>query len=346
MRTLETELRVVTRSPLNAETRLEEQLGLLTPNHRFYLRNHFEMPVAQWPGLVVDGLVETPRRFSIDQLRRLPSRSLVVTLECAGNGRALLNPPTGGTQWALGAVGTAEWTGVPLGEVIGQAGPTGAATEVVFEGADRGRPEAAAPEIAYERSLSLSDAAVAEVILAYGMNGEPLPLEHGAPLRAIVPGWYGMASVKWLVRLTVTGEPFSGRYQRADYVLEDKSAGLLPLREIEPRALITEPKDGASLRAGAELMIRGLAWSGFGEVDRVDISSDGGAAWMPARLEAGAGRFCWRRFELAWSPRRPGLVQLLARTGDSSGRVQPLEQRWNRLGYANNSSYPVQVTVQ
>jgi DMSO/TMAO reductase YedYZ molybdopterin-dependent catalytic subunit len=344
------DLVVRTESPFNAETPLSAQIGIITPNARFYVRNHFAVPrvdAASW-SLSVGGLVRHRHTFGLAELRRLPSRSVIVTLECAGNGRALLEPPVAGEQWQLGAVGTAEWTGVPLVEVLDRAGVGTAVREIVFRGLDhalprrgaRGKPE---PLQHFERSLPVEVAQHPDTLLAYAMNGELIPANHGFPLRLVVPGWYGMASVKWLAEITATDRPFSGYFQTDHYVLAGTEGGAPaePVTQIRVRALITEPEPGDVIRQG-ELTVRGYTWSGHGEVTRVEV--DAGQGWHAARLLDEPLPHAWRRWELTTRVRAGRLV-LRARASDSGGNTQPEEPPWNRLGYANNGVQPVPVAV-
>ena len=234
---------IVSRDPLNAETRLDLQEGVLTPTGRHYVRSHFSFPAP--PGAIaVGGAVRSPRSIGLDALRSLPARSAMVTLECAGNGRAFLDPPAPGEQWKLGAVSTAAWTGVTLRTLLEPAGLFDRVIEVLFRGADGGEPAGLGRRITFERSLPLERALADDVLVAYAMNSAPIPTEHGAPVRLVVPNWYGMASVKWLVEIIAIEEPFRGFYQADRYVSGDQ-----PLRTIRPRAVITAPLD--AVRAGS-----------------------------------------------------------------------------------------------
>ena len=306
---------------------LDRQRGLLTPNHLFYLRNNFPYP-SSWPGLSVGGAVDRPAALDLADLSRFSQKRLIVTVECAGNGRALLDPPVAGEQWSLGAVSTAEWSGTPLRDLLGEIGISSRAVEVAFMGSDR-----------FARSLPLDKALHPDTLLVTGMNGAPLPLEHGGPLRLLVPGWYGMAAVKWLERIAVLTEPFRGHFQVERYVID-----AAPVREMEVRALITDPPAGALLVGGA-IRVAGYAWTGRGQVVKVELSDDGGAGWMEAELVADAAPYGWTRWERTWRPRRSGPAVLIVRATDSTGRVQPQQQRWNRLGYCNNESAPYRMTV-
>lgn len=329
---------VVSRDPFNAETPLDEQIGVITPNPLHYVRSHFADPDPP-DRLVVDGAVASPLLLTMEDVCALPSRSAIVTLECAGNGRAFLDPPAPGEPWRLGAVGTAEWTGVPLQTILGMARPWPRAVELLFRGADEGVPKDVGQRIAFERSLPTERAWSDDVLLAYAMNGEPLPPDHGAPLRLVVPGEYGMASVKWLVRITAVEEPFRGFYQADRYVVHGA-----PLGPIEPRAVITSPRDGGSLPL-RPLVVRGYCWSGTAAVERVEVSVDGGGRWGEAQLGDPLGAHAWRPWRIAWPPAAPGEYTIVARAIDAGGRQQPLEQRRNDLGYANNAARPVRVRI-
>jgi DMSO/TMAO reductase YedYZ molybdopterin-dependent catalytic subunit len=340
---------VRTKRPLNAEMPPAAQVGIITPTARFFVRNHFDVPQVDdtsW-SLTVGGLVRRYRTFSLADLRRLPSRSMVVTLECAGNGRSLLEPPVEGERWHLGAVSTAEWTGVPLVEVLDTAGIEGAAREIVFRALDlepaRGATPGKSEPLRFERSLSLEQAQHGDVLLAYAMNGEPLPANHGFPLRLVVPGWYAMASVKWLAAIEATERPFTGYFQTDHYVIEPAGDGTsgTPVAEVRVRALITEPEAGDVVRRG-ELVVRGYAWSGHGAVVRVDV--DAGHGWQIARLLDDPLPHAWRRWELATRV-DVGRLALRARATDSSNHTQPDQPAWNRRGYANNAIQVVRVMV-
>ena len=332
------ELVYVSREPLNAETRLDRQQGLITSNREHYIRDHFAIPLAP-AELVVDGAVEMPLVLTVAGLRAMSSKTIAVTLECAGNGRAFLDPSAPGEQWRLGAVSTAEWTGVALRDVLATASPRASAVEVLFVGADSGSPAGLGREISYERSLPLADALRDDVLLAYAMNGEPLPPEHGAPLRLVVPGWYGMASVKWLARIRLIERAFDGFYQKDRYVIDGQ-----PLRDIAPRAVITEPADGARL-SRSRIVVRGRAWSGHAPVDSVEVSSDGGFSWHPAELGPEISPYAWREWTTSVEPGVRTDISILAYAVDTDGEQQPIAQRRTDLGYMNNAAQPIMVHV-
>ncbi len=287
--------------------------------------------------------------LSLDELRSRPAVTIPVTLECAGNGRAQLSPRPLSQPWLLEAVGTAEWTGTPLKGLLDEAGVSDGAAEVLFRGLDRGVE--GGEEQQFERSLALAEASRDEVLLAYAMNGQPLPPQHGFPLRLIVPGWYGMTSVKWLERITVLDKPFEGYQQARGYRLRQtpEEQGE-PVSWMLPRSLMIPPgiPDFATRERRLEpgpCTVRGRAWSGLGSVQRVEVSADGGTNWGDARLGLQASEWAWRSWEWAWEPRRSGVHELCCRATDSAGNCQPLEARWNLGGYANNEVQRVAVTV-
>jgi DMSO/TMAO reductase YedYZ molybdopterin-dependent catalytic subunit len=277
----------------------------------------------------------------------MPSQTEFVTLECAGNGRSLLNPRVNGEQWYLGAVSTAEWTGVPLAEVLNRAGLKADAREVVFRGADSGKLDVSDEPIRFERSLSLDDAQGTGALLAYAMNGEALPIVHGYPLRLIVPGWYAMTSVKWLTQIDMVSDRFSGHYQTETYFYEWQHGGQ-PIREPvslqRVRSLITEPEPESEVEQG-ELPIRGVAWSGAAPIARVEVSI-GGGPWQDARLVGEPRRHSWQGWELIARIEQPGSTMIAARATDMASRTQPDSPEWNRLGYGNNAIQKVRVDVR
>jgi DMSO/TMAO reductase YedYZ molybdopterin-dependent catalytic subunit len=345
----EPSLQVLGQTPFNAEAPLGDLRGLLTPNPLFYVRNHFPVPqldAAAWR-LRLHGAFARPRELTYDALRALPTRSLLATLECAGNGRAALQPAAEGEQWQFGAASTAEWTGAPLALVLAEAGLTDQAHYLTITGADGGDVPAAGRAIRYQRGLSREQALRPDVLLAYAMNGEPLPPNHGFPVRLLVPGWYGMASVKWVVDIEAGAEPFRGFYQADRYVMTHPEAGdpaKTPLEAMRVRSLITSPAAGATLPRGV-YQVRGLAWSGAAPITAVEVSVDGGRRWERATLTSPDVPYTWRRWEYRWEAAAPGPVELRCRAADAAGGSQPEAPEWNRLGYANNAVQAIEVTV-
>jgi DMSO/TMAO reductase YedYZ molybdopterin-dependent catalytic subunit/rhodanese-related sulfurtransferase len=336
--------------PLNCETSIPALIGgVVMPNARFYVRNHFETPrldPVSWR-LEVKGLVERPVRLRLRDLHNMRSETLVATLECAGNGRSGFDPPADGEQWQLGAVSTAEWTGVPLAEILDRAGVRPEAVEIVFRGADQGNVGEAGDPIRFERSLPATDAGHPGSLLAYAMNGEPLPLEHGYPLRLIVPGWYAVASVKWLTEIEVINSPFTGFFQTKRYIYETQRNGTVarePVRLQQVRSVITQPSAGQQVTVG-DVVVRGVAWSGAAPIDTVEVSISGGP-WQNARLIGQQHRHSWRWWELLTRIDSPGQTTLRARATDLAGRTQPDRPHWNRLGYGGNAVQSVPLLIR
>ena len=325
----------------------------ITPPGMHYLLIHFDVPEgddASW-SLSIDGLVDKPTTLSMSDLRARPRVTLPVTMECAGNGRARLAPRPISQPWLTEAIGTAAWTGTSLRGVLEEAGIGDDAVELVFRGADHGIQGDV--EQNYERSLPIGDAMREEVLLAYEMNGTQLPPQHGFPLRLIVPGWYGMTSVKWLTSITAVAEPFEG-YQQVAYRFrqrpEDEGE---PVTRMSPRSLLVPPgfPDFMTRRRFVDVgdyVLRGRAWSGWGPIDRVEVSTDGGDTWKDAALGEPASPFAWTPFDFVWKATQPGEFELCCRATDAEGTTQPLDQLWNLHGFSNNmvQRVPVEVRAQ
>jgi len=332
--------------PLNCETPIPALIGgVVMPNARFYVRNHFQAPAidaSTWR-LEVTGLVDRPLALSLRELSRMPSDARVVTLECAGNGRHWLDPPVNGEAWRLGAVSTAEWTGVPLAEVLDRVGILPGAREVIFRGADRGTVEGRLGAVHFERSLPLDTARESQAVLAYAMNGEALPLQHGYPVRLVVPSWYGVASVKWLTTIELADHPLDGYFQTDKYWYEARGTPRQPVTLQRVRALITDPGEGEELPTGATA-VRGVAWSGAAPIAGVEVSINDGS-WQEARLVGDRHRHSWQWWELLTNLDQPGINSIRARATDLADRIQPDLPDWNRYGYGNNAVQKVVVQV-
>ncbi len=327
---------LISSEPFNAETPPGALQAPITSTEQHYVRSHFSMP--RHPGtLTIEGAVGRPLRLTLADVRALPATTLSVTLECAGNGRLGFQPFPKGEPWGWAAVSTATWTGVPLQALLAQAQPRPEGRAIVFEGADHG-PYQGGPDIPYERALTRDEAerVGTDILLAYEMNGAPLPAEHGAPLRLVVPGWYGMASVKWLQRIRVIPDAFSGEFQSHSYVYHWPDGTGQPVTSMQVRAQITDPLYGQTLPRGKHL-IRGWAWSGMGTVTSVDVSIDDTESRQPARLVAPVGSHAWQAWTWEWDAREAGRHVIRARASDSSGAAQPDRPAWNKLGYGNNA---------
>jgi DMSO/TMAO reductase YedYZ molybdopterin-dependent catalytic subunit len=342
------------KEPTNLETPLDQADSYLTPTELFYIRSHFPAPKLELASyqLRIDGAVRNPLSLSYQQLRDMPSERRVATLECAGNGRVFLVPQVAGAQWELGAVGNAEWTGVPLGALLERAGLEEDACEIVLEGADRGTPtEPPIPPgpITYSRSLPQDKALQGEVLIAYQMNGRDLPLDHGYPVRAVVPGHYGMASVKWLTHIHVVREPFQGYWQTSDYGYWDYVDGK-PVRrglaEMKLKSEIVRPRVYETLAPNQVYTVFGAAWAGETEVTGIAVSTDGGQTWIEAEFLDPVQRYAWRRWKFDWlTPKKPGSYTLMARAQGANGSVQPDQHDPNHGTYVIHHPLPIEVFV-
>lgn len=339
--------------PLNLEMPFETLDGFITPTKLFYVRTHFPVPKIdknKWR-LRIDGEVEKPLEINYDELTKLESKKVPVTLECAGNNRSFLEPKVKGVQWELGAVGNAEWTGVSLSILLDRAGVKSSACEIILEGADRGKPEdpnGPRGELNFARSIPLEKAS--DVLLAYKMNDVDLPVENGFPVRAIVPGWYAVASIKWLQRIIVSDRPFNGYYQTLDYAFWERRgnvAELVALSEMQIKAEIAWPRDGEAVLANSNVRVHGAAWTSNGEITKVELSADGGSTWNEAKLLGESKANAWRLWEFNWkTPDRSGKATLIARATDSNGRTQPIERDPDRGTYMINHLLPINVEVK
>jgi sulfite oxidase len=337
--------------PLNLETPLELLTDYLTPNELFFVRSHWipRMPEARAYRLVVDGDVRTPLRLTMADLRKMPRAEATCVLQCAGNGRALHTPAVPGVQWSYGAVGNARWGGVRLRDVLVRAGVRRPhAKHLHLFGSDD--PPGKVPP--FHRSIDL-DKAMDDCILAYEMNGQPLPPQHGAPLRLVVPGWAGDHWMKWLVRLTASAVPQTGFYMDTGYRwpirpgapgVTFKPEEMRPLTEIAVKSNITTaPKQ---MRVGETAEIRGFAFSGAADIARVEVSDDGMKTSHPATLDVRHAPHAWRLWSYHWKPLRAGHQQLTVRATDSRGVTQPAAAVWNQSGYLYNAWHSANVEVK
>jgi DMSO/TMAO reductase YedYZ molybdopterin-dependent catalytic subunit len=342
------------KEPLNLEFQFPTLETRVTPVNQFFVRTHFPIPKMDeksWR-LKINGAVNKEIELSYDDLRRLPSKTLAATIECSGNGRAYLLPKAKGIFWELGAVGNAEWTGVPLATVLALAGVKNGAVEVVLEGADHGAitEEPKSPgDIHFERSLPIAKARSPEVILAYQMNGEDLTPEHGFPVRAIVLGWFGMASVKWLTKLTLTAAPFRGFWQSLEYSYFERSDGsptLIPVTEMLVKASIARPMLHEVVPGDKDYRVFGAAWAGEQEVAAVEISTDGGSMWQRGQLLGDAVPYAWRLWEYSWRTPAMGTCRLACRAIDGNGKTQSATRDEDRRDYLINHVVTVEVNVR
>jgi DMSO/TMAO reductase YedYZ molybdopterin-dependent catalytic subunit len=323
----------------------------VTPVGLHYLLTHYDIPAvdAEAWRLEIGGSVERPLRLSLAELRERDAVTVPVTLECAGNGRARLEPRPLSQPWLTEAVGTAEWTGVPLAPLLEDAGLSDDAVEVLFSGLDRGIEGGV--EQTYERSLPRAEALGGDALLAYAINGLPLPPQHGAPLRLVIAGWYGMAHVKWLAAITALTEPFEGYQNKVAYRLyADADEEGEPVTRMLPRSLTIPPGIPDFLTRtrfveAGRCLLEGRAWSGWAPVERVEVSVDGGASWNDAELGAQAGERAWRGWSYDWDA-APGEYGVCSRATDGAGNVQPVDGAWNLKGFANNAVEQLSVIVR
>jgi DMSO/TMAO reductase YedYZ molybdopterin-dependent catalytic subunit len=337
--------------PEDFEMPLEGFGSWITPVEHFFVRTHLFKPsidVAKWQ-LRIDGEVNQPVTLSMEELKKFPRAELVSVLECAGNGRAFYQPTVIGLQWRYGAVGNARWSGVRLADVLHKAGLKSSAKHILFNGADV--PIGTMPD--FERTIPLNKALDSDTLLATEMNGEALPSSHGFPLRLVAPGWAGDSWVKWITNIQVLDKEFEGFFMKTAYrhPVHPVSPGatvdpaeMTPVEAVGPKSLIAAPAQDARLPQ-SEVRIHGAAWSGGSPITRVDVSTDNGRNWHPAKLGADRAKYAWRLWETTWKPAGPGSYVLMARATDESGDTQPLSQEWNPSGYLWNVVQQVRVDV-
>lgn len=342
--------KVVTQSPENSETPLADTRGWVTPTRLFFVRNHFDVPTidpANWR-LSISGCVTRPLEFTWQELNDLPQRTVLATVECAGNGRSFLKQRVPGVPWGAGAVAHGEWSGVPLHVVLEAAGLADGALEVVCAGADRGSESDHPEPMNFARSLPLKKALHRDTLLALRMNGEPLTPSHGFPVRLLVPGWYGVASVKWLTRLEVSRVPFRGYFQTVKYTVQRAGSGgpeTVSIQGMAVKSEIVRPFAGEALGIGKQRVF-GVAWAGDEAIKSVELSTDGGKSWQETELLAPFAPYSWTMWEFLWDVRVPGNYQLLARATAASGRVQPGDHDPLLGGYMIHFSRPIPVRVE
>jgi len=339
--------------PRNLEFPVSELRDAIIPSEHFFVRSHFAVPQIDektWR-LKVEGAVDNPLELSLEDIKKLPSNSLTATIECAGNGRVHLTPPVPGLQWGQGAVGNAKWEGVPLAAILDKAGAKNSAVEVVLEGADTGQvnTDPRSPGVIhFARSLPINKAKKDEVLLAHSINGEPLTPAHGFPFRAVVGGWYGMASVKWLSRIILTDQPFKGFWQTLDYSYFERKDGLPTLRPVtamQPKAILARPGLHEVIPE-RPYRVFGAAWAGERAVAKVDMSVDGGKTWAAAKLLGEAKPVKWVLWEYVWEKPPRGPASLVARATDDEGRTQPATRDVDRRTYMINHLVPTPVVVR
>ena len=349
---LERALDVVRAEPLCAETPVRLLSAAVTPARSVYVRSNFTRPELDGSHRIgVTGAITVPFSISVEELHAMPQRHVMVTLECAGNGRLGMEPVPTGEPWRYGAVSTTAWSGVPLRLLLERAGVHADAVEVVAIGADAGPRDDADGDVRFVRSLPLSDAMHPDTLVATHMANEPLTRDHGAPVRLIVPGWYGMANVKWLAALEVVTTPYAGYFQQLRYVY-DVDGTIEPVRRARVKSMITTPQEGAT--CGRQLLVQGWAWSGAGAIsrvelavhDRVELAVHDAPVWIEAALGTPASAYAWTPFEAELAVPDTAQVTIRSRATDVAGSTQPERIVWNRLGYGNNAIRAITVTVR
>jgi DMSO/TMAO reductase YedYZ molybdopterin-dependent catalytic subunit len=340
-------MRVMTEQPLNAETPTERLRTWITANDIFFDRNQGripEVPVSLTDYVLsVEGEVENPLTITYDQLINLPKGLVANTLECSGNGRSLLQEKASGNPWTVGGVGNAVWGGAWLLDILEMAAPKDSAFHVAFDGMDE---PLGSKGVSFVRSIPIEKAR-ASTLLAYEMNGDPLPLKHGFPVRALALGWTGANCVKWLKRITLLDRPYEGFFMDNVYRVfqkgQDSKSGEV-VTALKLKSIITQPLNGASLSRGG-IAIRGAAYGGQEHVERIELSTDGGASWQAGVFIGPDEPYAWRQWEYIWKVEKAGQYSVMARATDARGQKQPLTAQWNKLGYGTNGVREHAVTV-
>ena len=320
----------------------------ITPVNLFFVRNHMSEPTTLHPDayrLRITGEVEHPLELSLADLRKLESATVTNTLECAGNGRSNYDPHPPGVQWQRGAVGTARFSGPRMKDVLARAGVKPTGKHAVFKGLDE--PPGKVPQ--FVRSIPIEKALDPDTLLALQMNGAPLLKHHGYPVRALVPGWIGAASCKWLAEIQVIDHEFDGNFMKPGYRLPNpgQNAGeTTAITRLNVKSIFTRPSAGRKLRMGTSVHLSGAAWAGDADVSKVEFSSDQGRTWQPAQLGSEHAKYAWRFWEATWKPAKPDAYTLLVRASDSAGRVQPEKAAWNPSGYMWNGYDRIQLNVE
>ncbi len=334
--------------PEDLEMPLDGFLDWITPIDHFFVRCHTYTPtvnLAEW-SLKIDGKVDSAMTLSLADLKKLPRAEIVSVMECAGNGRSFYEPRVAGTQWAFGSVGNGRWTGVRLRDVLQKAGIQNSAKEILFDGADV--PLGKMPD--FQRTIPTAKALHPDTLLAYEMNGQTLPVEHGFPLRVIAPGWASDSWVKWLQHIEVLDHEFDGFWMKSAYRHPPRpvapgtavsATDMVPVTDLNVKSVIATPT--AWTKPGS-LRVQGTAWSNASPVAKVDVSTDGGKTWKPAKLGGRPTQYGWRLWQIDWKPAE-GEYKLISRATNMVGQTQPLGEEWNPSGYLWNVAQPVNITV-
>jgi DMSO/TMAO reductase YedYZ molybdopterin-dependent catalytic subunit len=335
--------------PENQETPIHFLPYWITPTEYFFLRNHFEYPDISQDSfqLLVEGEVKKPHVFTFDDMIQMPSKTLVLPLECSGNQRKMFKPKVFGKQWTDGAISQGIWKGVPLSYLLSDVDINDTAIEVVFEAYDKGERKDTGETVNYARSLPIEKALHNDTLIAYELNGNTIPYEHGFPLRLIVPNWYAMASVKWLKKITVIDHHFQGPFQTIDYNYypnKENDKGKYPVTTMHVNSMILQPLGRTILDTGFHL-IEGIAWTGMGNVVEVELSIND--KWYEVDLVTDPMQpYSWVYWSYVWNINEKGEYRLLSRAKDSYGHIQPKEAFWNRKGYGYNAIYEIVVKIE
>ncbi|WP_227936943.1 sulfite oxidase [Alkalihalobacillus deserti] len=336
-------------NPDNKETPISFMNSDLIGQKLLYKRNHFSYPTLTYSNywLPINGLVTTPKVFSLQDIVNFPSKTQKVVLECAGNKRSLFTPKVFGEQWGKGAISQGYWTGVPLKDLLQTAGILEGVTEVIFEGYDSGKKTDLDHIYSYSRSLPLEKALHPDTLIAYEYNYQPIPFKHGFPLRLIVPQWYGMASVKWIKQIRLINGKFKGPFQSVDYVFYphvDNDEDAYPVTMMHVNSTIQKPLDRQILTTGTHL-IKGIAWTGKETISKVEISTDNGETWSNIEL-LNKDHYEWTSWVYKWSVLEKGEYTIMTRATDSCHRTQPDQAFWNRKGYGYNAIDHITVKIE
>ncbi len=338
---------------LDLEMPMEDLKIWITPLPHFFVRNHMHEPSTLDPStwaLTISGEVGSPLTLSLADLKKLELHSVINTLECAGNGRAFQQPHVPGVQWERGAVGTARFSGPRMRDLLQRARVKSTGKHVMFRGLD----EVPGKVPAFIRSIPLEKATDADTLVALEMNNAPLAKHHGSPARALVPGWIGAASCKWLTEIKVLDKEFEGNFMKPGYRMPNQPVqpgadvnpdDTHPITALNVKSIIAGPIDNSIVRSRS-VHVHGAAWAGEADVARVEISTDGGSTWQPAQLGREQSKYTWRLWNYSWRAPRSGEYTILSRAADSHGRTQPQTAAWNPSGYLYNVVDQVKIHVQ
>ncbi|PGY09310.1 sulfite oxidase [Bacillus sp. AFS031507] len=336
--------------PENQETPIHFNNSDIVNEKLFYRRNHFPYPkfASSFYFLPIEGLVYTPKVFSLKEIYSLPSKTIKLVLECSGNKRELFNPKVFGEQWGKGAISQGIWKGISLRSLFQYTGLLDTAKEIVFEGYDYGERPDSNQLFNFSRSLPIEKALDPDTIIAYQYNNHPIPFKHGFPLRLIVPGWYAMASVKWIKRIIVIDNEFKGPFQSIDYVYypsKESDTSKTPVTSINVNSTILYPLNMQLMRTGV-YEINGIAWAGTGQITLVEISLDEGQTWNTCQLTSSSEKYAWVRWKYKWDALNEGEYTIKSKATDSLGNIQPLDPMWNRKGYGYNAIDCIKVKIE